>query len=237
VKSCFLALLDWKHLWVWDVKAGDSAQDACMSFSGVGAFAFSRDGQLLALARKSGYIDCINLAGQRLQRRLRTNSPFVQQLIVLPDNRTLLVSDRCEIGLWDVQSGKEHDLGEGLARGACTLQFSPDGRLLASADGWGRLLVWSVPDRTSLPLFDGERTREAMAFHLDADAQRLLTLEPTGDIRGWQLSAKPAAGSRKLFHISQLAALPYSSRHYWGRILTFSPGWNYGAYRAPAGDM
>ncbi len=233
-----LAVLDHsRQLWVWDVKTGRPYQEARLPISGIGAFAFSRDGNSLALARKSEVVELIDLKSQRPTRRLRTNSAFIQQLIFLSDNRTLLASDRSEIGLWDIQSGKEHNLGEGHRWPASALQFSPDGRLLSSADGWGRLLVWSVAERASLPLFHGERTRQTIAYHLHADGRSLLTLEPTGDIRRWPLSEKPTSGAQKLFHVSQVAALPYSSRHYWARFLNFSPGWNSGAYRRPGGDM
>jgi WD40 repeat protein len=98
-------------------------------------------------------------------------------LALSPDGKTLAVGNRTPTGaadmrLWDVTTGKEIGPLPGPFNHPAVLAFSPDGRLLATTDSGGRVVVWDVAGRKERAGFTWQADSFAdLAF--SADGKRL----------------------------------------------------------------
>jgi RNA polymerase sigma factor (sigma-70 family) len=147
------------YLWVWEVATGrkifslpTEVEDSNLS-ANVETIAFSPDGRLLAIDGKDNTISLWEVAtGTRLRQLDGLRQPaqpgeiFVRFLAFSPDGRMLAASSLRDnkVRLWDVASGKEvgqlsaynqrkGEQTQTAQRLGCSLAFSPDGRMLATA--------------------------------------------------------------------------------------------------------
>ncbi|MFD8981238.1 AAA family ATPase [Streptomyces sp. NPDC059564] len=152
------------------------------------AFAFRPDGRVLATGSRDNTVLLWDVSDPRQPKALRQLTGLGGggcALDFTPDGKTLATgsekdltssSEKGSVLLWDVADPSQpRTLGSPLtetAAGIGALDFGPDGRTLATADGDGSVRLWDVRDRTrAVPL--GEPLKEhggpvnAVAFSPD----------------------------------------------------------------------
>jgi len=104
---------------------------------GVSSYAYSRDGRWFAAGTKEGWVEIVPTSGSASPKRWRADDRRIDTVQFLADGDSLLVAGADKPGaVWDVREAPKlraslHSDFAGLT--ACAL--SPDGKLLATADG------------------------------------------------------------------------------------------------------
>ena len=100
-----------------------------------------------------------------------------------PDGTQLAVGTDIGVWLYDIETGEEQFLFEGMCQ---SLAFSPDGRFLANGGGKFRgqeLQLWEMAADRKLPLTGGPFVGSVLQF--SEDSKTLISLGNQGDTIGW----------------------------------------------------
>jgi WD40 repeat protein len=108
--------------------------------------------------------------------------PNVRTLVFLPDNKTLVAGCDNKIHFWDVASGEVNATLSGHQGTVSALALSPNGRLLASSDGFACIKLWNTDTRgekatlrqptivvQGLPSHQGKKQASTVALAFDPD--------------------------------------------------------------------
>src|SRR5207237_9567232 len=135
---------------LWDPVAGTEVRELGGDLPDVNDFAFSPDGELLAMSVLGvGSVRIHDIASGRLHRECTLpptmRSGAVYGLSFSPDGRMLAAGyEDFSVRLWEVASGQERSRFEGHRNAVLNVAFSPDGRLRASGSADRTVLVWEV---------------------------------------------------------------------------------------------
>lgn len=176
-------------------EAGEFRIETASPHASVMELDYFPDGRSLASTSDDGFIRIWDLDSGELSLELNTNF-FVHDLSISPDSRTLAwgltipwVGFEPEEGwqavvLWDVEAGKETGRLTGFDSGVKRVEFSPDGRRLATLTREGTLQIWGLESRRSeeIASFDDP----VVAFHLrfSPDGQTLAVALGDGRFHG-----------------------------------------------------
>ncbi len=150
----------------------------------VTALAFSPDGTGVASCSSgSAVVEFRDLASSRTRLRLR-HDDLVIWIAFGPDHRSLatggLVSG--EARLWDLPSGRLKAVLRGHLMGVARVEFSPDGRTLATGSFDGRIKLWSpatLRETLTLTLPEGAIFR-SLGFSRDGESLAVSYLVAVG---------------------------------------------------------
>jgi WD40 repeat protein len=160
----------------------------------ISSFAFALGGKAIAASTREGVVMWDVATAQALRSFLTEDPAILPRLIFSPDGRTLAVANGGgeAVCLWDAATGKEVRRLGGSGSHACTVAFSPGGKVLATGDEDGRLRLGNVATGKELPVFTGRQGAEAdagwrLAFSPDG---RSLASVRGGDtaIRVWEVA-------------------------------------------------
>lgn len=118
---------------------------------GVSSLAFSADGKLLAIAVPGGVTlwdwAKAEKVGEFTAKIVREPpGSLVMAVAFSPNGRTLALSTGPRVLLLEVESLEERAVLEGHRHNILDLEFSPDGKVLASASADARIIIWNVAD-------------------------------------------------------------------------------------------
>ena len=180
---------------IWDVQTGEKIY----TFSHAGtiwSLAFSPDSSTLASGTLDSSVKIWNLIdGQELDH---LTDIALQSLAFSPDGKILAIGTDYKIILWDVASKQliktlVFDLrgGEGLS-GIQGILFSPDGHMIAAANGDNIAMVWEISSGKKLSTINGRYTiirenKGALAF--SPDSKIIVVGNDDGDIIFWDVFA------------------------------------------------
>ncbi|HWQ84246.1 MAG TPA: hypothetical protein VN363_06750, partial [Anaerolineales bacterium] len=132
---------------VWDMVTSKQIHTLYTSFTGaVNCLVFSPSGETLVTGHYDGMIRFWNVENGELIREISTDG-VIEALSFSPQGSVLASGSSYQdfsIRLWDVQSGSLLRTLEGHTRGVDSLEFSPNGQMLASAAYDGTLRLWGI---------------------------------------------------------------------------------------------
>jgi WD40 repeat protein len=145
----------------WDAENGTLKFDASKELKGgMSAVRFSDDGKQLAVCQgnidREGPVGKVYLLDPATGKKLREFAPGhdrgATDLAFHPDGKHLFSAGRDRVvKAWRLADGTHlRDLGQGgkgLTESVYALSLSPDGKLLAAADGVGQVLIYSLKPR------------------------------------------------------------------------------------------
>lgn len=158
---------------------------------GIWGMALSPDGKLLATAGKDTYVRIFDLTTLKKVQEL-PHPGEMNGVTFTPDNQRVLTG--CTDGLirvFDVTSGKPAGELKGHDRGSVTdLQFSSDGKLLASAGGDGTVRLWNTADLDHPKLQQTLREHESLVFGVafSPDDALLASVDWNDKVLVWDLA-------------------------------------------------
>jgi len=132
---------------LWDVGAKKHIRTLTKHNSPVKCVSFSPDGKVLASVDEMGFVyvwDSHNFEPKAIPKVDSIISSYINSLIFSPDGRTLAIGGN-GICLWDMNSNKIVVTFKSQTGAVKSIQFSPDGSLLASGYSDGTVLIWEVP--------------------------------------------------------------------------------------------
>lgn len=114
---------------------------------GIWGMALSSDGKLLAIAGRDTYVRIFDLATLKKLHEMK-HPGETNGVTFTPDNKRLLTGcTDALIRVFDAETGKQTGELKGHEQGSVTdLQFSSDGKLLASSGGDGTVRLWNTAD-------------------------------------------------------------------------------------------
>ena len=108
-----------------------------------------------------------------------------------PDGQVLAVAGSLGIWLYDVATSRELALLAGLGHtdGVGSISFSPDGSLLVSGDGDGKVIFWDISSQTPLATLQGH-TEEVNSVSFSPDGSLLASGGEDGNVILWHVSSR-----------------------------------------------
>lgn len=140
---------------VWDVDKGETVFEASLRHSGPPLPVLSPDGKYLATRASTTQLASKGESGP-------------------------------SVTLWQVEGGKELFTGRlsGTATPVTTVEFSPDGRMVAAACGDGPIDLWEVPSGKLKHTFFG-RTGQGQRIAFSPDGKTLAAVASDGTVQRW----------------------------------------------------
>ena len=104
---------------------------------------FSNDGRLLAIAAKTGTIKVWDVVSWKVQQEFSVSAP-AYVLAISPDNQLLAAVTDYDVQVWELSNQKRLATLHSPLDRSNSVAFSPDGALLASADGDTAIRVYDA---------------------------------------------------------------------------------------------
>jgi WD40 repeat protein len=196
---------------VWDARTGRRVTALSTGAEAASAFAFSRDSRYVAVAGYDHSVRVFDLSTHERIATLRGHTRAVQSLAFSRDTSTIFAAagDRAAL-FWDIRSEKQVGRVLGIAgsagRSVTEAQYSPDGKLAATADGDGTVRLFVLGTHRSVTLAGQGSALSALRF--SADSRRLLTAGGDGTARVWD--TRGAFASQLVGHDSPIRAVAVS---------------------------
>ena len=105
---------------------------------------WSPDGAFLVATGAAGVVAVIETASWTEVRRVEIGKGGMLPVATSPDGGLVAIGWEHHVGLWRALDDEPAAEIEGLPKGVYTLDFSPDGRLLAQGGADGRVRIWRV---------------------------------------------------------------------------------------------
>ena len=176
---------------LWDVASHQLISQPLSGHSDhVSIVAFSADGKLLASGSSDNSIILWDVTSrQRIGQPLSGHSGSISSLAFSPDGKTLASSSEDGIILWDVAS--HQPIGQPLS-GHSELEFSPDGKTLASSgDG---IVLWDVASRQPIGQPLGGDSGSVLSVAFSPDGKMLASGMVDSTIILWDVASRQPIG-------------------------------------------
>lgn len=201
---------------LWDVKTGTIQLTFSANTLPITALEFSSDSTKLLIASEQGFINVYNSTTGNQEQFSR--SPFVHDAIrntygfnalaFSPDGQTLVTGGRnsgyrgldrglydiadAEIQLWDTDTGHLLHTFNSPGRWVNLLDFSPDGKTLASvgnSDWRNKIFIWDLENRRLLSIINTEK-RGTKALKFAPDNVTLVSGHTDGTVHLWDITGR-----------------------------------------------
>ncbi len=154
--------------------------------AGINAVTYSPDGRTIAIGTESGTVQLWDTATGKKQKTIARQEYYagVDDLSILPDNRTIAVVYQSMLDLLDITTGKPrnrppnaskndqktkvgYDPYMFLSLGGYKSWFSPDGKTVACETGTTTYSFWNIESGEEIRKFEVEQKHEIATFNSD----------------------------------------------------------------------
>jgi WD40 repeat protein len=186
---------------LWNVTTQQQIGKPLISDDGISSVAFSPEGKTLATSGvDSGTLRLWNVATQQIGQTITSHHGFNVLVEFSPDGHTLATAGD-EVGgtvrLWNVatihqQIGQTITMSEG--DDIVGMDFSPDGKTLATSNGSGTVRLWNVATQQEIgrPMTISNGSIDGVAF--SPDGKTLATSNGSGTVRLWNVATHQQIG-------------------------------------------
>lgn len=154
-------------------------------FEGNSAVAISRDGRRLAAFSQEHDATLFYDVGQ--SKLVGTFEAYAQAMAMSPDGTRLAMSDGDDVVVWDTDRQKLIARLRGHTSSVGALQFSPNGRWLASGSKDRQVRLWDLAGEKPHVLLEGHRAA-VNAIDFSPDARLLASGDQRGEVKLWFLA-------------------------------------------------
>jgi len=219
------------EIFVWDMTADPPAiqQRLDGSASGAAGMAFSADSKRLVAATLDNAITFWDVAsGQAAGDPVTRYQAPVDSLALSPDGHWLAVgrheADAGKIAgtidIWDLSANPPHmseSVQQAHASAVLTLAFSPNGKLLASAGGDRKIVVWDVSNPSAIKpiqsLYGHVRAINSVAF--SPDGALLASGSDDKSVILWDVASGSLVGRPLIGHAAAVKSVAFSPNGQW----------------------
>lgn len=190
----------------WSIPFGEKLREWEASNGSVRGLAIRPDGLQLATGDDQGVITLWSLPEGRELGKLEGHKNAIadstRSLVYSPDGERLASTSHDRTArIWDMRDGHEVRGAAGAAPGAGPLHvleghndsvlgvdFSPDGRLLATSSGDRRIVLWDAERGTPQRVFTGHQNR-VYGLRFSADGATLYSASRDNTLRAWDVAS------------------------------------------------
>ncbi len=151
---------------VWRVRNGRllrTFEDHSVHFGALGVLRWSHDGRILATEGEEHQVTLWDVESGRRLQTLRSDLGTGYGVTAFSPDGRLFARGGGTVELWNVADGRLVRKLEGPGSTASALAFSPDGTLLATGAGDGRIRLWSLSGGRLLRTYYGYGSVDAVA--------------------------------------------------------------------------
>jgi WD40 repeat protein len=176
------------HVKLWNLSTGEQLSDLGERPGEILRAVFSKDAHLVAVSYGENFVEIYEVDTGRRRRRLTGIQAAVKGFAFAPNGQLLVTgSEQANLQFWEVNGESEPALFNSGNSYYCTA-FSPDGRWLASADGFGVIRLWDLASQKMIRTFTGhEGMIRSIAF--SPDGRLMASGSNDHTIRLWEVSS------------------------------------------------
>ncbi|MGE0285358.1 MAG: caspase family protein [Bradyrhizobium sp.] len=177
---------------LWDVESGREIRTLIGHSAFTTAVVFSPDGNRVASASWDRTIKLWDVVTGQEIRTFSGHDGFITSLAISPDGQRLLSGANADARLWDIATGRQLRVfkSDNLPATPHAVEFSPDGRKVATAGVDSKVKIWETDTGRLLGTLIGHTGLvDALAFSCDG---RQIVSGAGGDnsIRIWEISSR-----------------------------------------------
>ena len=201
---------------VWDTSSGNLKRELQLvkKSDEHDSVLFTPNGQLLVFINSDTIMMWNSATGAYVDVIQSNVFLYAASSCVSPDSRLLATSSTSDVHLWDLVTGAKHNIFKGHSDHINSMQFSPDGYLLATASCDSTVLLWDAHTKA---------TREDIEEDLEGQSGiESVSFSPCGDLfasaspSGLQVWNSTAENSRSIIDSSEAGSS-------WPDEINFSP--------------
>ncbi|MBI4662883.1 MAG: protein kinase [Verrucomicrobia bacterium] len=186
-----LATVSGKTLCFWNLAGKRITSTLTLSNAAV-ALAFSRDGKFLAAVGGSDYSVQLWRVDDRSLLWVRQVATAPESLAFVPDGKSLITAGGalCEPLAWDLATGNSTSFASEHRARVRAIEFSPDGRLMATGANDGTVILWDFLERKSLDRLIAQASGTVNDVAFSPDSRWLAAGNADSTIRLWDVAKR-----------------------------------------------